>query len=162
MPDPTRLDPPVGVLVVMIPAADLAASAAFYTRLLGLELRREFVLDGQVTGCALGREDVPYALSLRRKSTLPAGDADLRGEHPVVWRLADQNALQRFRAHAEALGLQPTTHRHDDADLVRVIDPDGHDVLVGLPVRDWSHFQGYELTPGGYAPSHDRPLLQPA
>lgn len=161
MSDPTHVDPPVGILVAMIPVADLAVSAAFYSRLLGLALRREFVVDGQVTGCALGRAELPYALSLRRKSTLPAGAADLRGEHPVIWRLADEDALRRFRAHAEALGLEPITRRHDDADLIRVVDPDGHDVLVGLPVRDWSDFQGYELTPTGFALSHDRPLLQP-
>lgn len=160
MTDRTEPQPPVAILVALVPASDLAASASFYSRLLGLELRREFVADGRVTGCSLSRADLPYALNLRLKSTLPAGDADLSGEHPVIWRVSDAEELERFRAHAERLGLAPTTRRHDDGDLVCVVDPDGHNVLVGLPVRAWTDFQGYELTPAGYRPSHDRPLLQ--
>jgi catechol 2,3-dioxygenase-like lactoylglutathione lyase family enzyme len=151
---------PVAILVAMLPVSDLAVSASFYSRLLGLELRREFVVDGQVTGCSLSRADLPFALNLRRKSTLPSGTADLRGEHPIIWRVADHRMLKRFREHAASLGLDPTTRRHDDGELVRVIDPDGHDVLVGLPIRTWTDFQGYALSTHGYRPSHERPLLQ--
>lgn len=161
MMDSIDSEAPVGILVAMLPAADLAASASFYRRLLGLELRREFVADGQVTGCSLSRDGLPFALSLRRTSTLP-GDVDLSGEHPVIWRVADEDALERFHAHAERLGLNPTMRRHDDAVLVCVVDPDGHDVLVGLPVRPWTTFVGYELTPGGYRQSHHSPRLQKA
>ena len=151
--------PPVGILVAQLPVADLAASVTFYSQLLGLELRREFVVDGLVTGCSLSRGDLPYALSLRLKTTLPAGDADLRGEHPVIWRVENDDALEEFRRHAERLGMSPTSRRHDDGNLVCVVDPDGHDVLVGLPIRAWTDFQGYELTSHGYQRSHDQPLL---
>lgn len=159
MTDVTEPRPPIGILVAQLPAADLAASATFYGQLLGLELRREFVVDGVVTGCSLSRSDLPYALNLRLKTTLPAGDADLSGEHPVIWRVENEEALERFRRHAERLGLSPTPRRHDDGNLVCVVDPDGHDVLVGLPTRAWTEFQGYELTAEGYRPSHDQPLL---
>jgi catechol 2,3-dioxygenase-like lactoylglutathione lyase family enzyme len=152
---------PVGILVAMLPASDLAVSAEFYRRLLNLELRREFVVDGQVTGCSLGRGDLPYALALRLRSTLPSS-AELNGEHPVIWRVADEKALENFHEHAVRLGLHPTRRRHDDANLICVVDPDGHDVLVGLPVRAWTDFQGYELTPTGYQRSHTRPRLQTA
>jgi catechol 2,3-dioxygenase-like lactoylglutathione lyase family enzyme len=152
---------PIGILVAMLPSSDLAVSASFYCRLLDLELRREFVADGQVTGCSLSRADLGYALNLRLKSTLRDA-TDLGGEHPVVWRVADEQALERFREHAERLGMNPMVRRHDDADLVCVVDPDGHDVLVGLPVRAWTQFQGYELTAAGYRPSHDSPRLQTA
>ena len=37
-----------GILVPMLPVADLTRSALFYQALLGLELRREFVQDGTV------------------------------------------------------------------------------------------------------------------
>ena len=158
--DPSPHFAPIGILVAMLPVSDPAVSASFYSTLLGLELRREFVVGGQVTGCSLSRADLPYALSLRRKSTLPAGGADLSGEHPIIWRVADEWALELFRAHAERLGLNPTIRRHDDGDLVCVVDPDGHDVLVGLPARAWTTFQGYELTSAGYVPSHEQPLLQ--
>ena len=159
MMDCTEREAPVGILVAMLPAADLAVSASFYGRLLGLELRREFVAGDQVTGCSLSRSDLPFALNLRRTSTLP-GDANLRGEHPIIWRVADEDALQRFHAHAESLGLNPTMRRHDDAVLVCVVDPDGHDVLVGLPTNPWTTFVGYELTATGYRQSHHTPRLE--
>lgn len=159
MEEPNDIGAPVGILVAMLPASDLAVSALFYRRLLNLQLRREFVVDGQVTGCSLGRGDLPYALALRLRSTLP-GSAELDGEHPVIWRVADDQALERFHEHAARLGLHPTRRRHDDADLVCVVDPDGHDVLVGLPVRAWTDFHGYELTPTGFQRSHARPRLQ--
>jgi len=73
--DPSPHFAPIGILVAMLPVSDPAVSASFYSTLLGLELRREFVVGGQVTGCSLSRADLPYALSLRRKSTLPAGGA---------------------------------------------------------------------------------------
>jgi catechol 2,3-dioxygenase-like lactoylglutathione lyase family enzyme len=158
--DATGSPTPVGILVAMLPVSDLARSASFYSQLLGLELRREFVANGQVTGCSLSRADLPYALNLRLKSSLPGGDADLSREHPIIWRAADELALERFRERAERLGLNPTVRRHDDGNLVCVVDPDGHDVLFGLPVRAWTQFQGYELTSAGYQPSHDRPRLQ--
>jgi catechol 2,3-dioxygenase-like lactoylglutathione lyase family enzyme len=159
MIEPTQPSPPTGILVALVPAVDLASSAAFYCELLGLELRREFVVDGLVPGGSLSRGDLPYALNLRLKKTLPAGDANLAGEHPVIWRVADAAALEKFRQHAESLGMSPTAGRHDDGDLVCVVDPDGHDVLVGLPVRSWTEFQGYELTSEGYRRSHNQPLL---
>lgn len=160
MNDGSEPCPPIGILVAQLPVgADLAASATFYCRLLGLALRREFVVDGLVTGCSLSRGDLPYALSLRLKTTLRSGDADLSGEHPVIWRAANDEALEKFRRHAEHLGMSPTSRRHDDGNLVCVVDPDGHDVLVGLPLRAWTDFQGYELTSEGYRSSHDQPLL---
>ncbi|GAA4875569.1 hypothetical protein GCM10023203_27180 [Actinomycetospora straminea] len=142
----------------MLPVTDIAASAQFYTRLLGLTVMREFVHDGQVTGCSLGDPRIGFALSLRWRASLE-GPADLRGEHPIIWQVRDAAALERYRRHAAALGLSPTSRRHDDADLVSVIDPDGIDVLVGVPVRPWGHFRGYELTADGYRHSHDRPLI---
>ena len=59
-----------GVLIPMIPVADLSRSVAFYTTLLGLELRREFVQDGRVTGAALGGSDLDFGLNLRLAATL--------------------------------------------------------------------------------------------
>ena len=82
-----------GILIPMLPVTDLARSATFYTALLGLDLRREFVQDGQVTGLALGRGDIGWGLNLRLRSTL-AAPADLRGEHPVVWSVEDSTARE--------------------------------------------------------------------
>lgn len=153
-----ELPHPEAILVAMLPVADIGASARFYAQLLGLTVLREFVHDGQVTGCSLSHPRAGFALSLRLRTSLSA-PADLRGEHPIIWRVADATALERYRAHATALGLAPTSRRHDDADLVVVVDPDGIDVLVGIPSRPWDGFQGYELAGEGYRRSHDRSLL---
>lgn len=146
-----------GILVPMLPVTDLAQSAAFYGALLGLELRREFVRDGQVTGLALGRGDIGWGLNLRLRSTL-AAPADLRGEHPVVWKAEDHEALVSFRDHATKLGLDPVMFEHDDAVLVRVVDPDGIDVYVAVPKRPWTSFEGYTLEPSGYRATHSTAL----
>ncbi|MDQ4117815.1 MAG: VOC family protein [Actinomycetota bacterium] len=149
---------PDAILVAMLPVRDIAASARFYTRLLGLTVLREFVHDGRVTGCSLSHPLAGFAMGLRLRASL-AGPTDLSGEHPIIWRVPDTAALERYRAHAAALGLSPTSRRHDDADLVAVVDPDGIDVLVGIPSRPWDRFQGYELAAGGYRRSHERSLL---
>jgi catechol 2,3-dioxygenase-like lactoylglutathione lyase family enzyme len=149
---------PDAVLVAMLPVTDIDASAQFYTELLGLRVLREFVHDGRVTGCSLSHPRAGFALNLRLRASLGA-PADLRGEHPIIWRVTDTATLERFRAHAAALGLAPTSRRHDDADLVAVVDPDGIEVRVGIPSRPWDRFQGYELVVDGYRRSHERSLL---
>ena len=146
-----------GILIPMLPVTDLTRSAAFYAALLGLELRREFIRDGQVTGLALGRGDIDWGLNLRLRSTL-AAPADLRGEHPVVWKVEDLDALDAFRDHAAGLGLDPMVFEHDDAVLVRVVDPDDFDVYVAVSKRPWTAFQGYTLEPDGYHATHTTAL----
>ena len=84
--------------------------------------------------------------------------ADLRGEHPVVWRVEDVDALDAFRNHAAGLGLDPIVFEHDDALLVRVVDPDDLDVYVAVSKRPWTSFQGYTLEPDGYHATHTRAL----
>ncbi|MFT3873673.1 MAG: VOC family protein [Nocardioides sp.] len=155
----TATDGPLvsGILIPMLPVADLARSASFYGALMGLELRREFVQDGQVTGLALGRGDIGWGLNLRLRSTL-AAPADLRGEHPVVWKAEDYEALAAFRDHAAELGSDPVMFEHDDAVLVRVVDPDDIDVYVAVPKRAWTSFQGYTLEPSGYRATHSTAL----
>jgi catechol 2,3-dioxygenase-like lactoylglutathione lyase family enzyme len=160
--DKTVAEPWVsGILIPMLPVTDLTRSAVFYAALLGLDIRREFVQDGQVTGLALGRADIAWGLNLRRRSTL-AAPADLRGEHPVVWRVEDLDALDAFRVHAAELGLDPMLFEHDDAVLVRVVDPDDIDVYVAVSKRPWTSFQGYTLQPDGYHPTHTSALTDAA
>ena len=156
--DTTTVGPWVsGILVPMLPVADLTRSALFYQALLGLELRREFVRDGRVTGLALGRGNIGWGLNLRLRSTL-AAPADLRGEHPVVWRVEGLDDLDAFRDHAAGLGLDPIVFEHDDAVLVRVVDPDDIDVYVAVSKRPWTSFQGYTLERDGYHATHTSAL----
>jgi catechol 2,3-dioxygenase-like lactoylglutathione lyase family enzyme len=130
-----------GIVQAMIPVSDLARSAAWYADLLGLAYMREFTRGDKVTGCALGHPDAGWGISFRLRGTT-AGDADLRGEHPVIFGVPDLAALERIRAHADRLGYAPTSGVHADAAWVEVIDPDGIAVRFGVPVRRWTGFVG--------------------
>ena len=145
-----------GIITAMIPVSDLATSAAWYRDLLGLEYMREFRRADLVTGCGLGHPANGWGLALRLRSTT-AGEADLRGEHPVIFGVPDLAALERIRAHADALGYAPTGGVHADAHWVEVIDPDGIAVRFGVLVRRWTEFVGVQDMTGFYT----EPLVGP-
>lgn len=149
-----------GILVAMLPVTDLAASAAWYRDLLGLEYLREFERGGVVTGCALYDPQGRYGISLRLRSTTP-GRPDLRGEHPVIIGVPDGAALERVRDHAARLGYQPTSGEHGDGSFVEVIDPDGIGLRFVFPnsERDRS-FTGLHVCDDGPIRQYDEPLLQ--
>jgi catechol 2,3-dioxygenase-like lactoylglutathione lyase family enzyme len=113
-----------GIVVVSIPVTDLAVSAAWYRDLLQLDYVREFGGQQSVTGCALADFTSRYMIALRLRSAT-AGQADLRGEHPVVVEAADAAAAERVRARAEALGIPSKSGQHADGHWIEFIDPDG-------------------------------------
>ena len=73
-----------GIVQATIPVSDLARSARFYQDLLGLQYVREFGDGSTITGCALADFNAHFFIALRRRDTFVAGEADLRGEHPVI------------------------------------------------------------------------------
>jgi catechol 2,3-dioxygenase-like lactoylglutathione lyase family enzyme len=123
----------LGIAVGMIPVTDLARSAAFYRRLLGLTYAREFSNpDGTVTGCGLYDAAARWGITFRlRRNT--AGDPDLAGEHPLALRVRDLAALERVEARARELGCFVGRGRHLDGDWVRVVDPDGIETVLAVP-----------------------------
>ena len=150
---------PAGIAVGALFVSDLRTSADFYGALFGLDYLREFSVDGQVTGCALGRADLDFALAFRLRGS--DGHPYPPGEHPLEWSVRDRAALEAFRERAGALGLQPNSGEHDDAAWVEVLDPDGIGVRVVLPLRRWTEFHGYEWQDGAYR-SVPAPLLSPS
>lgn len=147
-----------GVLVAMLPVTDIARSAAFYRDLLGLTYRREFTRGGVVIGCALGAPGDAYAVSLRRRDTTP-GNADLRAEHPLIFRVLDRAALDRVFASAQRHGFAPTRGEHADAAYVEVVDPDGICTRFGVARRPWDAFVGVCLAADGTVTEYDEPVL---
>jgi catechol 2,3-dioxygenase-like lactoylglutathione lyase family enzyme len=148
----------VGLVQVTIPVTDLARSAAWYRDLLGLQYVREFGDDDDVTGCALADWNARYLVALRLRSTT-AGDADLRGEHPVVVEAADASAADRVRARADALGIRWTEGRHADGSWTEFLDPD--DIAVRM-VHDASgprSFLGVRWTAPDGVTFYERPRL---
>lgn len=140
---------PAGIAVGMLPVSDLTRSATFYCALFGLTYLREFSHDGLVTGCALGRSDLDFALAFRLRDS-KHDHFDYAREHPLVWNVRDRAALNAFRERARDLELEPTSGEHDDAAWVEVLDPDGIGVRVAFPLRRWTEFNGYELRDGDY------------
>jgi catechol 2,3-dioxygenase-like lactoylglutathione lyase family enzyme len=131
--DTTTTPDVLGIAVGMIPVTDLARSAAFYERLLGLVYLREFSnADGTVTGCALYDAAARWGISFRLRRTT-AGDPDLVGEHPLALRVRDLAALDRVEARARELGCFVGRGRHLDGDWVRVVDPDGIETVLAVP-----------------------------
>ena len=99
------------ILQANLPVSDLARSAAFYRDLLGLTYVREFGDGTTITGCALADFDVPYLIALRRRDTLAGGEADLRGEHPVIVE-ADEPRGGRADPRAGDRAGHPVDVRH--------------------------------------------------
>jgi catechol 2,3-dioxygenase-like lactoylglutathione lyase family enzyme len=148
----------VGLVQVSIPVTDLARSAAWYRDLLDLQYVREFGDDDGVTGCALADWGARYLIALRLRSTT-AGDADLRGEHPVVVEAADAAAAARVRARADALGVSWTAGRHADGDWTEFLDPDGIAVRMVHDAAGPRSFLGVRWTEPGGAEFYERPRL---
>jgi hypothetical protein len=147
-----------GIVQAMYPAKDLAVSAAWFRDLLGLVYLREFERDGRITGCALYDPHARYLISLRLRETLP-GDADLRGEHPVIVSVPDRGALGRIAGRAAALGYEPVTGEHGDAAWIEVRDPDGTCLRFAYVTGDPGRFTGVRLGPDGSITEYTTPKL---
>jgi catechol 2,3-dioxygenase-like lactoylglutathione lyase family enzyme len=158
-PDPAATRDLLGVVQVTIPVTDLARSAAWYRDLLGLTYVREFTSDHGVTGCALADWKARYFIALRLRSTT-AGDADLRGEHPVILEATDAAAAQRLRDRARARGIHSTSGTHMDATWIEFVDPDGIAVRIVHSATGPTTFIGVDFTAAGAAAFYDIPRLR--
>jgi catechol 2,3-dioxygenase-like lactoylglutathione lyase family enzyme len=147
-----------GVLAAMLFVTDLAKSVAWYRDLLGLTYLREFETAGTVTGCSLADPDAGFLLSFRLRSAT-AGRPDARGEHPLIFGVADPETLDRVYAHADALGYRPARGEHTDAQWVEVIDPDGMSTRFAFPTGDWHRFSGVRGSVDGGIGLYDHPVL---
>jgi catechol 2,3-dioxygenase-like lactoylglutathione lyase family enzyme len=158
-PAPAATRELLGVVQVTIPVTDLARSAAWYRDLLDLTYVREFTSDHGVTGCALADWEARYFIALRLRSTT-AGDADLRGEHPVILEATDATAAQRLRNRAHARGINSTNGTHLDATWIEFVDPDGIAVRIVHSATGPSTFIGVDFTAEGAATFYDTPRLR--
>jgi catechol 2,3-dioxygenase-like lactoylglutathione lyase family enzyme len=149
----------LGVVQVTIPVTDLARSAAWYRDLLDLTYVREFTSDDAVTGCALADWEARYLIALRLRSTT-SGDADLRGEHPVILEAADAAAAQRLRDRAHARGVNSTSGTHMDGTWIEFVDPDGIAVRIIHSATGPTAFMGVDFTAEGAAALYDTPRLR--
>jgi catechol 2,3-dioxygenase-like lactoylglutathione lyase family enzyme len=158
-PRPASTRQILGVVQATIPVTDLARSAAWYCDLLDLTYVREFSSDDAVTGCALADWEARYLIALRLRSTT-AGDADLRGEHPVVLEATDAAAAHWLRDRAHARGIDSTSGSHMDGSWTEFVDPDGIAVRIVHSANGPTTFVGVHFTPDGAAAFYDTPRLR--
>lgn len=148
-----------GIIQANLPVSDLARSAAFYRDLLDLEYVREFGDGETVTGCALADFDLPYLIALRRRDTLAGGEADLRGEHPVVVEADSPEAAERIRDRATERGIPSTSGTHADGTWIEFLDPDGIAIRVVHSLTATESFLGVVFAADGTQTFYDAPRL---
>jgi catechol 2,3-dioxygenase-like lactoylglutathione lyase family enzyme len=148
----------LGIVVVSLPVTDLVRSAAWYRDLLDLDYVREFGDDQRVTGCALADFQARYMIALRLRSTTP-GEADLRGEHPIIVEARDAAATDRVRRRAAALGIPSTSGTHADGTWTEFVDPDGICLRVVHDAAGPESFIGVRSTAAGEPQFYDTPRL---
>ena len=94
----------------------------------------------------------------RRDTTL--GNADLRGEHPIIVRVSSRETLARIATRAAAQGYEPTTGEHGDAAWVEVVDPDGICLRFAFVTNDMQTFTGVTFGPNGEITEYGQPRLK--
>lgn len=137
-----------GVHHVKLPVSDLARSRAWYERVLGYTVEREFPDDDGVVRGVGGRlpgAGVPVAL--RQNGQAAAGNA---GFDPVSFAIADRAAAEAWTAHFDALGVRHSGIRTATRGwVVDVYDPDGLTVRLystGDDAEDHTNQPGYAHT----------------
>jgi catechol 2,3-dioxygenase-like lactoylglutathione lyase family enzyme len=148
-----------GIAQATIPVSDLARSARFYHDLLGLRYVREFGDGTTVTGCALADFDARFFIALRRRDRLAGGEADLRGEHPVILEAETPEAAERIRERATQLGIPSTSGTHADGTWIEFLDPDGIALRVVHTPTPTVTFLGVIFGPDGEQAFYDEPKL---
>jgi catechol 2,3-dioxygenase-like lactoylglutathione lyase family enzyme len=148
-----------GIVQATIPVSDLARSAQFYSQLLGLRYVREFGDGTTVTGCALADFDARYFLALRRRDRLAGGEADLRGEHPVIVEADSPEAAEGIRQRASRLGIPSTSGTHADGTWIEFLDPDGIALRVVHTATPTETFLGVTFGPDGEQSFYGEPQL---
>ena len=149
-----------GIAQATIPVSDLARSARFYSGLLGLRYVREFGDGTTVTGCALADFDARYFIALRRRDRLAGGEADLRGEHPVIIEAEDPEAAECIRERATRLGVPSTSGTHADGTWIEFLDPDGIALRIVHTPTPTESFLGVTFGPDGQQAVYAEPKLE--
>jgi catechol 2,3-dioxygenase-like lactoylglutathione lyase family enzyme len=132
--------PPIaGVHHLKFPVSDLARSREWYESVLGLRVEAEFRDDdGVVRGVAGALTDasgaVVLGLALRQNPEVSAGMA---GFDLVCLSLAEHADLWRWADHVAALGHErPVINENHDPAVLRLHDPDGHEIRLFGPTTD--------------------------
>jgi len=134
-PSGYRLPDEARVGVVRLQVSDLAASLAFYTRVLGFR-----VLSLENTSAALGPANGPVLVELReRRGIRRVSRRGLIGLYHFAILLPDRKALGRFVAHLGEAGVYAGSADHLVSEALYLTDPDGLgiEVYADRPRSEW-------------------------
>lgn len=124
---------------VVLNVRDVAASKAFYMKVLGLKVSNENVQRGMVF---LSNGADHHQLALFQRASGPAPDETQPGLIHMAWRLADLGALKAAHRELKAGGIAiESTILHAMTYSLYVRDPDGH--MVELYCDRWDN--GFEI-----------------
>ncbi len=151
----------VQIKQVKVPVSDLQRSVSWYRALLDLDLIREFVEDGVLTGAVLADSDAGFLIGLRHRDAI-AGQPSLKGydlfsigvESVDTLRELVHRCAQLHIAHGSLMDRGP------DGTHLDVPDPDGTVVRFLSPfATDGPAFAGVELTSDGAPSFYTTPRL---
>ncbi len=139
----------MNIVQVKIPCSDLRVSASWYSALLDLKLRREFVEHGEVAGVVLAHCE-GWVLGLRLRTRVP-GQPAFPGFDLLSLSVQDLPELERVQARATTLGgrVSDILDRGTDGPALDVFDPDGTAIRFLAPgAPEAAGFVGVEFRQG--------------
>lgn len=115
----------LGLRQIKIPVTNLARSVRWYTKLLGLELHREFVEQGVLAGAVMSHPG-GFVLSVRLRDRVP-GQPTFAGFDLFSLGVSSRMDLDALMASASTLGSEHSdiVDRGVDGYHLDVADPDG-------------------------------------
>jgi catechol 2,3-dioxygenase-like lactoylglutathione lyase family enzyme len=115
-----------GIHHLKIPVSDLAASLAWYRRVLGARHRTEFDHHSPAGATYAHIIEIPGLPALVELRTAPAAAAALSGFDPVTYLVATRAELQAWIGHLDNLGVDHSPELRGIIGWVLVVrDPDG-------------------------------------
>jgi len=114
------------VLHVKLPVTDLQRSVDWYTKLMDLQLTREFIEQDEVRGAALRSPEGDFSFALRLRVHCE-GQPNLNGFDVVALHMSDREAIVRMHERCRNLRVtcSPVQDRGEHEAIVDVTDPDG-------------------------------------
>ena len=151
-----------GVHHVKVPVADLAHSTQWYSRLLDLQLIREFVESGALRGVALRHRAGDFVIALREREACVSRPI-LTGFDPFALRVGSRKDLEVLAARCDDMGVehQGIQDRSGEEAACDVIDPDG--TVLRFIWNSGAHdelFIGVSFDQSGTPSFYDSPRLQ--
>lgn len=146
---------------VKVPVTDLQRSVTWYGDLLGMELIREFVEEGELTGAVIANREAGFIIGLRLRSHIP-GHPAMPGFDLFSLEVTGLDDLDDLRAHCDRIGATcgPIVDRGPDGHHLDVEDPDKTMIrFLTPPAADAPAFGGVEFDDDGRPDFYDTPRL---